>query len=96
VRVAWTPPAEADLDEMVRYVAQDSLRAALAQEARIHDAVSRLAVHPELGRIGRSGTRELVVVGTRYVVIYRASGDTLEVMRVLHGARDRQGGGDGR
>ena len=89
MKVAWTPPAEADVDEMVRYVARDSVSAALAQEARIYDAVSRLEVHPHLGRSGNmAGTRELVVAGTPYVVIYRVGDEAIDVVRVLHGARD--------
>jgi len=45
-----------------------------------------LAEHPELGRLGRvRGTRELVVTGTRYLLIYRVKGDEIQILRVLHG-----------
>ena len=41
-----------------------------------------------MGRPGRvPKTRELVVSGTPYLVIYRVKNDRLEVLRVFHGAR---------
>ncbi len=49
-------------------------------------AVEHLAELPNLGRPGRvSGTRELVVPGTPYVIPYRLRGDRLEVIAVFHG-----------
>jgi toxin ParE1/3/4 len=33
------------------------------------------------------GTRELVVSGTPYIVVYRVMGKVITVLRVLHGAR---------
>jgi toxin ParE1/3/4 len=42
-----------------------------------------------MGRIGRrKGTRELVVAGLPYFVVYRLRASTIEVLRVIHGARD--------
>ena len=47
-----------------------------------------LAVYPSLGRVGRvRGTRELVVSGTPFVVVYRVRLDIVQVLRVLHHAR---------
>jgi len=41
-----------------------------------------------MGRPGRiEGTRELVVSGTPYIAAYRIVGDTVRVLRVLHGAQ---------
>ncbi len=49
-------------------------------------AVEHLAELPNLGRPGRvSGTRELVVPGTPYVIPYRLRSDRLEVIAVFHG-----------
>lgn len=40
-----------------------------------------------MGRAGRvSGTRELVVSGTPYIVVYKAHRNVLRILRVLHGA----------
>jgi toxin ParE1/3/4 len=33
------------------------------------------------------GTRELVIAGLPWIVVYRVTGGTIEVVRVLHGAQ---------
>lgn len=46
-----------------------------------------LADNPGIGRSGRvTGTRELVMTGLPYIVVYRIS-DQVEVPAVVHGAR---------
>ncbi|WP_374200774.1 type II toxin-antitoxin system RelE/ParE family toxin [Inquilinus sp. Marseille-Q2685] len=43
---------------------------------------------PALGRPGRiAGTRELVIRRTSYILVYRLAGDTVEILRILHSAR---------
>jgi toxin ParE1/3/4 len=50
--------------------------------------VNELPTRPQSGRPGRvSGTRELVVTRTPYVVPYRVQGRNIEILRVYHGAR---------
>jgi toxin ParE1/3/4 len=46
---------------------------------------------PELGPPGREpGTRELVVLRTDYVIVYRLSGDVIEIAAVWHGKQSRK------
>jgi toxin ParE1/3/4 len=41
-----------------------------------------------MGRIGRvPGTRELIVGGTPWIIVYRVRADAVEIIRVLHGAQ---------
>lgn len=55
----------------------------------IETAVRHLANFPEIGPPGRiRGTRELVVTGTPYVVVYRIEATAVVILRVLHGAQD--------
>jgi toxin ParE1/3/4 len=55
---------------------------------RIEIAASQLAEYPLVGRAGRvPGTRELLVLGTPYLLAYRVKADAIEILRVLHGAR---------
>ncbi|CAK7262210.1 type II toxin-antitoxin system RelE/ParE family toxin [Shinella sp. YE25] len=55
---------------------------------RIAVAARRLCDFPESGRTGRvAGTRELVVTGTPYLAAYLVSGETVRILRVLHGAQ---------
>ncbi len=54
----------------------------------IEAAVARLADHPEGARPGRvRGTRELVVTGTPYVVVYRVEPSAVLILRMVHGAQ---------
>lgn len=51
-------------------------------------SVETLSSHPKKGRVGRvTGTRELVIGGTPFLVAYREAAEAVEVLRVLHGAR---------
>ena len=84
-----TEQAEADLDELWAYIAANNPDAA----DRMVDAVlegSRMHVRfPGMGQSRddlRPGLRCFVV--SPYVVFYRPIEDTIEVLRVLHGARD--------
>jgi toxin ParE1/3/4 len=44
--------------------------------------------NPEMGRPGRvPGTRELVIPSTPFIVPYRLDGNTIQILRVFHGAR---------
>ena len=88
MRVRWLRRALSNLDEEAEYVARDDPDAAARTVERIATSVERLASHPASGPTGRvPGTRELVVSGTPYLVPYRVRGETVEVLRVFHGAR---------
>jgi len=50
--------------------------------------VNQLAQHPKMGRPGRvKGTRELVISGTPFVVIYRLKARRVDIIRLLHSAQ---------
>lgn len=87
--VAWLPEAVRNRDNQVDYIGERNPAAAIALGDAIEAAVERLANFPESGRQGRvSGTRELAVVGTPYVIVYRIEAATVLVLRVLHGGQD--------
>ena len=45
-----------------------------------------------IGRTGRiAGTRELVIPGLPYIAPYRIKGNVIEILGMLHGAREWQG-----
>ncbi|MBI2293684.1 MAG: type II toxin-antitoxin system RelE/ParE family toxin, partial [Betaproteobacteria bacterium] len=53
----------------------------------IERRVAELPEHPRLYRVGRvRGTREMVV-HPNYVVVYRIARGEIEILRVLHSAR---------
>ncbi len=88
MRIEWLPEAERNLTAQLEWIAEHNLWAAIDMGDAIHAAVSRLADHPAMARLGRvAGTRELVVVGTPYIVVYRIEASAVVILRVLHGAQ---------
>ena len=88
MRVRWLRTALANLEAEAQYIARDNPAAASHVVAAIVRSLERLADYPASGRPGRvAGTRELVVPGTPYIVPYRVRSETVEVLRVFHGAR---------
>ena len=86
MRVVWTARALRDLAALRAYISQDNLPAAERQVEFVLAAVAGLGRFPDIGRPGRrSGTREIVIGRTPYLVPYRVRGELVEVLRVLHG-----------
>ncbi len=55
---------------------------------RIFSAVELLERHSEVGRRGRvSGTGELVIPATPFLIAYRVHRNRIAVLALLHGAR---------
>jgi len=87
VRLNWARDAASDLDSIEEYIGRDNPEAALRTLSEIVRQVEILTEHPGIGRPGRvEGTRELVIAGLPYVVAYLHRGDTVTVLRVVHGA----------
>ena len=85
--VVWSPRAIGHLADLRAYSARENPGAAAHTARTLLAAVDCLAALANLGRPGRvSGTRELVVPGTRYVIPYRVRGVArLEIIAVFHG-----------
>lgn len=87
MRVFWRPLAEADRDGILDHIAEDHPLAAIELGDAIDRRVAALPRHPKLYRVGRvKGTRELVV-HPHYVLVYRIARGEIEILRVLHSAR---------
>jgi toxin ParE1/3/4 len=86
VIVLRTETAEADLDAIADYYGALNPAAALHLLDRIAQTESTLSDYPLIGRAGRvEDTREAVVTGTPFILIYALSPPHLIVLRVLHG-----------
>ena len=84
--VVWSPRAIGHLADLRAYIAGEHPGAAARTATTLLATADRLATLPNLGRPGRvSGTRELVVPGTGYVIPYRLRGERLEIIAVFHG-----------
>jgi len=86
VTIVWSERAVRHLAHLRAHVAKDRPSAAQRVAATILATVDLLAEQPGLGRPGRvTGTRELVIPGTPYLVPYRVRGDRLEIVAVFDG-----------
>ena len=88
-RVVFAPAALSDLFEIGNYVAMDSPAAAARLVASFKKQAASLAEAPGVGRARPEFGAQLrsFAVG-KYVIFYRAIEGGVEIVRVLHGARD--------
>lgn len=88
MRIRWLRAALRNLDDEASYIALDDALAAQTVVKRVLAAVTQLIEQPGMGRPGRvPGTRELVVLKTRYIAPYRVAGETISILRVFHTSR---------
>lgn len=88
-RVEQTGEAKSDLAHIWHYIALDSVGAADRLVARIDAVAHRLADMPGLGplRTELAANLRSFPLG-RYIIFYRPIPEGIEIIRVLHGARD--------
>lgn len=85
--IEWRPEARVELWQILNYIGDRNLAAAIELNQSIEAAVSALPQHHCLYRVGRvSGTRE-IVVHPNYLVVYRAT-DRVEILAVLHARQE--------
>jgi toxin ParE1/3/4 len=88
--IRWTEPASDDLLGIIEWIGTRQPKAAASVGRRILATVEYLRDYPQRGRPGRSpDTRELVISGLPYLVVYNLGPDdppTVNILRVLHGA----------
>ncbi|HEX9867839.1 MAG TPA: type II toxin-antitoxin system RelE/ParE family toxin [Candidatus Tectomicrobia bacterium] len=94
-RVVRERLAELDLTEHVTYLARDRPSAALRFIDAVERAFERLAAMPEIGPVHQfrnprlRGIRMWPVPDFRnYLIFYRIAADEIQILRVLHAARD--------
>jgi toxin ParE1/3/4 len=86
--IKWLKKALRNVQQAHDYIALDNPVAAVRVVSKIQAAVTQLENSPHIGRPGRvEGTRELVVLQTPYIVVYRVTSTTVTIIRVLHSSR---------
>ena len=89
MKILWLSDAQQDLKNLFLYILDRNPAAARRVKGRIYNAVQGLAENPNIGRPGRVfGTRELIISQTSYIVAYRVRNNAVEILRVIHAARD--------
>ena len=80
--VRWTRPAADDPLHICDYTAE---RFGAAQARRVADAIYETAASLHRGRKGRKpDTREMLISGFPFVIIYRVGQEAAEIARILH------------
>ena len=87
--VRWTQRAEDDLLHICDFTADHF---GGAQARRLADAIYETAASlqemPNRGRKGRkSGTREMLISGLPFVIIYRVGQEAVGIARILHASQ---------
>jgi len=87
--VSYTRTALNSLAAIRAHIGKDSPAAANRVAVQIVAACDRLEYLPERGRPGlQAGTRELVTLWP-YVIVYRITPESVEILNVWHGAQNR-------
>jgi len=88
----YLPVAQGDLLDIFDFIAKDSSTRALSFVEKLDKRIGLLEQHPLLGRVPRHpklreyGYRVLIVES--YLAFYIIRGRTIEIHRVVHGARN--------
>ncbi len=89
-RFLLTPTAKEDLREIAEFIRQDSPEAAKRVLSKLRESMAKLAGTPLMGHLREDLTEEPIRFWPvySYLVIYRPETRPLQILRVLHGARD--------
>jgi toxin ParE1/3/4 len=89
MRVVITPDADADFEEIFDYIAVDSPQAALHYVRMLREKALGLGHFPRKYAVREDLPGELRAVPTgSHMIVYRISKKRVEIVRVVHGARD--------
>ena len=82
MKVVWLPRAIANRDALIDHIAEANVTAAIEHDERIEVLTNQLE---DQGRPGRkSGTRELVINRTHFILVYRIKASSIVIVRLLH------------
>jgi len=91
-QIRYLPIAEADLLDILDFIARDSPKRALAFVDAIEKRIGALSQSPELGRVPRHprlreyGYRVLIL--DSYLVFYKILPEIIQIHRVVHASRN--------
>jgi toxin ParE1/3/4 len=90
MKVHWTDTAEAHLDAIYAYIAQDSPQYALRMVDRLTRRSQQIADFPFSGRKVPEYEADQIreVIEGPYRIIYHIKPDQIDVLAVIHGSQD--------
>jgi plasmid stabilization system protein ParE len=89
-RFVLTLAAREDLVEIFEYISKDNPGAALRVRKEFRSTMQKLAQMPEIGHVRPDLASEPFRFWSvySYLIIYRSEARPIQILRVLHGARD--------
>lgn len=89
MRLRYTLPALADLDQILDYIAARSPKGAVYVQARIKAITDLLLRHPRIGAATNDPTiRRMTTSPYSYLIFYEVTDAEVIIHAVRHGARD--------
>ena len=92
-KVIWTKPALSDLDDIISYIATNSVDVAIKQYEKIKESSIKMGEFPEQGRVipelqneNLTKFREIIVKPWR--VMYRSEGKDILILAIIDGRRN--------
>ena len=87
MQINWSEQALSEVENIVNYIAEHNVVAALEMDDLIRNSVMILKQMPRAGRYGRvANTRELVI-HRNYIVIYEIGLDSITILNVKHASQ---------
>src|SRR6266581_1940381 len=90
-KIVFSEPAIEDLENIVRFIAQDNPQAAARFGAKLIESVRNLAAFPRFGRVVPEKNDENIreIIFKAYRIFYRVKDEarTVEIARFWHAAR---------
>ena len=90
MKIEWTEPAIADLQDIYDYISVDARKTAQRFVDKLFKSTEKLKNFPFIGRKvpedGRENIREILI--QEYRIVYRVEDDRIRILAVIHGRRD--------
>ena len=90
MRIRWTPASAADLQSISDYLKEHHPRYRDPTMRKLYAAIRELKEWPGVADRGaRKAPERFLFPPTPYVAVYRVREQTIEILRIYHGAQDR-------
>jgi toxin ParE1/3/4 len=97
LRIFKRPQAEADIEECFVYIAEGDFESGITFLQAVEESLNELSEFPLLGKTRNFASAELRMIRMwhvkgheNYLIFYTYSDNLIDLIRILHGARDAE------